>query len=86
MKLPIQVNDLKNKVAVITGAGGVLCSMMAKALASAGAKVALLDRSDKAQQFADEIKAVLCGRFEKRNARRLPCRNIEGLRQVRYFN
>ncbi len=57
MKLPIQVNDLKNKVAVITGAGGVLCSMMAKALASAGAKVALLDRSDKAQQFADEIKA-----------------------------
>ena len=33
MKLPIQVNDLKNKVAVITGAGGVLCSMMAKALA-----------------------------------------------------
>ena len=57
MKLPIQVNDLKNKVTVITGAGGVLCSMMAKALASAGAKVALLDRSDKAQQFADEIKA-----------------------------
>lgn len=57
MKLPIQVNDLKNKVAVITGAGGVLCSMMAKALASAGAKVALLDRSDKALQFADEIKA-----------------------------
>ncbi len=57
MKLPIQVNDLKNKVAVITGPGGVPCSMMAKALASAGAKVALLDRSDKAQQFADEIKA-----------------------------
>ena len=52
MKLPIKVNDLKNKVIVITGAGGVLCSTMAIALAEAGAKVALLDRSDKAQEFA----------------------------------
>lgn len=57
MKLPIKVNDLKNKVIVITGAGGVLCSTMAIALAEAGAKVALLDRSDKAQEFANEITA-----------------------------
>ena len=57
MKLPMQVNDLKDKVIVVTGAGGVLCSMMAKALAQAGAKVALLDRSDKAQQFVEEIMA-----------------------------
>ena len=42
MKLPIQV-DLTGKVAVVTGAGGVLCSMMAEALAVCGAKVALLD-------------------------------------------
>lgn len=57
MKLPIQVNDIKGKVAVVTGAGGVLCSMMAKALSLAGAKVALLDRSDKAQRFVEEIAA-----------------------------
>lgn len=58
MDLPIQVDDLKNKVAVVTGAGGVLCSIMSKALAAAGAKVALLDRSvEKAQAFADEIVA-----------------------------
>jgi NAD(P)-dependent dehydrogenase (short-subunit alcohol dehydrogenase family) len=35
--------DLNGKVAVVTGAGGVLCSGFAKTLARAGAKVALLD-------------------------------------------
>lgn len=50
--------DLRGKVAVVTGAGGVLCSDMAKALARAGAKVALLNRTvSKAQFFADEIVA-----------------------------
>lgn len=58
MKLPIEVRDLKNKVAVVTGAGGVLCSAFAKALAKAGAKVALLDRNkENAQKYADEIVA-----------------------------
>ncbi len=46
--LPIGV-DLKGKVAVVTGAGGVLCSLMAEALAAAGAKVALLDRNQESQ-------------------------------------
>lgn len=56
MKLPLNVNDLKNKVVVITGAGGVLCSVMAEAIALSGAKVALLDRKeDAAQAFADKI-------------------------------
>ncbi len=55
MKLPFQI-DLKNKVAVITGAGGVLCSGFAKALAACGAKVALLDiNAAAAQLVADEI-------------------------------
>ena len=50
--------DLSGKVAVVTGAGGVLCSEFAKVLARAGAKVALLNRTaEKAQKFADEIKA-----------------------------
>ena len=50
--------DLSGKVAVVTGAGGVLCSEFAKVLARAGAKVALLNRTEsKAQKFADEITA-----------------------------
>lgn len=55
MKVPFQV-DLNGKVAVVTGGGGVLCSILGKALAQCGAKVALLDRNlDLAQGFADEI-------------------------------
>lgn len=34
---------LAGKVAVVTGGGGILCSVMAEALALAGAKVAILD-------------------------------------------
>ena len=50
--------DLTGKVAVVTGAGGVLCSEFAKVIARAGAKVALLNRTEsKAQRFADEITA-----------------------------
>ncbi|MBE6900379.1 MAG: SDR family oxidoreductase [Ruminococcaceae bacterium] len=48
--------DLSGKVAVVTGAGGVLCSYFAKVLARAGAKVALLDLNEEAAKtFADEI-------------------------------
>lgn len=50
--------NLTGKVAVVTGAGGVLCSAFAKTLARAGAKVALLDINvEAAQAFADEIVA-----------------------------
>ena len=55
MNLPFKIN-LDNKVVVITGAGGVICSHLAKALASCGAKVALLDLNlEAAQKAADEI-------------------------------
>lgn len=48
--------DLTGKVAVVTGAGGVLCSTFAKVLARAGAKIALLDLNLEAVQgFAGEI-------------------------------
>ncbi|MBO4883756.1 MAG: SDR family oxidoreductase [Clostridia bacterium] len=57
MKLPLNV-DLSGKVAVITGAGGVLCSAFSKALAQCGAKVAVLDLNiEAAQKVADEIVA-----------------------------
>ena len=50
--------DLTGKVAVVTGASGTLCSIFAKALARAGAKVALLGRNmDKLKELADEIEA-----------------------------
>lgn len=51
-------SELKDKVVVVTGGGGVLCSTMAKALAQKGAKIAILDlRIENAQKVADEIKA-----------------------------
>ncbi|MBE7038567.1 MAG: SDR family NAD(P)-dependent oxidoreductase [Ruminococcaceae bacterium] len=55
MKLPLNV-DLKDKVAVVTGGGGILCSAFAKAIALCGAKVAILDlREENAKNVADEI-------------------------------
>lgn len=57
MKNPINT-DLHGKVAVVTGAGGVICSVLAKALAAAGAKVALLDLNEEmAAKYANEIVA-----------------------------
>ncbi|MEW6424740.1 MAG: SDR family oxidoreductase [Bacillota bacterium] len=48
--------DLKDKVAVVTGGAGVLCSCLSKALAAQGAKTAVLDlRKDEAEKVADEI-------------------------------
>ena len=65
--------DLSGKVAVVTGAGGVLCSHFAKVLARAGAKVALLDLNlEAAEAYAKEItdeggiaKAYSCNVLEK---------------------
>ena len=45
--------DLSGKVAVVTGAGGVLCGAFSKTLARAGAKVALLDLNVEAAEAAD---------------------------------
>ena len=48
----------KDKVVVITGAGGILCSEIAKEYAKCGAKIAVLDLNlDAAQKVADEIVA-----------------------------
>ena len=69
MKLPFQV-DLSDKVIAVTGAGGVICSAFARALAESGAKVALLDINEEAARaVADEIgenaMAVKCNCLEK---------------------
>ena len=56
MNLPFSI-DLTNKVAVVTGGGGVLCSSFAQAIAACGAKVAVLDlREDAAKAAARTIK------------------------------
>ncbi len=65
--------NLSEKVCVVTGAGGVLCSNFSKVLARAGAKVALLDLNEEAiKSYADEIvaqggiaKAYVCNVLDK---------------------
>lgn len=58
MKNNVLNTNLEGKVAVVTGAGGVLCSNFSKVLARAGAKVALLDLNlEAAQKWAAEIAA-----------------------------
>ena len=61
---------LSNKVVAITGAGGVICSAFAIALAREGAKVALLDINyESAKKYADEIGenaiAIECNCLDK---------------------
>lgn len=58
MAVPFKI-DLSGKVAVVTGGGGILCSIMAEALAECGAKVAILDlRKEAADKVAAAIKAA----------------------------
>ena len=65
--------NLKGRVAVVTGGGGVLCGDFAKILAKQGVKVAVLDLNEAAaQKVADEIVkdggiaiAVGCNVLEK---------------------
>jgi NAD(P)-dependent dehydrogenase (short-subunit alcohol dehydrogenase family) len=58
MTVPFRI-DLQNRVAVVTGGGGVLCSVMARALGECGAKVALLGRTAaKVEAVAGEITAT----------------------------
>ena len=58
LNLPLNV-DFTGKVVVITGAGGVLCSTMARAFAQAGAKVAALDlNEDAVKKLAEEARSI----------------------------
>lgn len=74
MSIPFSV-DLSNKIVAITGAGGIICSEFARALAECGAKVALLDINyDAAKKYADEIGenafAVKCNCLDKADIQR----------------
>ena len=55
MKIPCN-KYFNGKVVVITGAGGILCGVLAEAYAKVGAKVALLDLSyEAANRKASEL-------------------------------
>lgn len=70
----MQIN-LENKICVVTGAGGVLCSKFAAAVAKVGAKVAVLDLneaaarevSDKIIADGGEAIAVKCNVLDKKS-------------------
>ena len=57
IKLPLNI-DYSGKVVVVTGAGGAICSMMARAFAQSGAKVAALNRSTGViEELSKELEA-----------------------------
>ncbi len=70
-----QLFDLTGKVVVVTGGGGILCGAIAKAVANAGAKVAVWDiNAQAAARVSDEIKsdnglgiAVKCDVLDKKD-------------------
>ncbi|WP_438837458.1 SDR family oxidoreductase [Streptococcus pluranimalium] len=77
-----RVIEFKDKVVVVTGAGGVLCGYMAKEFAKAGAKVALLDlNQEAAQKFVDDIEAT-GGVAKAYKANVLDKDNLEEVRQA----
>lgn len=56
INLPLNI-DYKDKVVVITGAGGLICGEMARAFAQSGAKVAALDLNEESvKKLANELK------------------------------
>lgn len=56
IELPLKI-DFSDKVVVVTGAGGVICSTIARAFAQAGAKVAAVNRTgSKVEALAEELK------------------------------
>lgn len=71
--------DLTGKVAVVTGAGGVLCSQFAAVLARAGAKVALLDINEAA---ADAVAQAIAAEGGQARAYRCDVLSPAACREV----
>jgi NAD(P)-dependent dehydrogenase (short-subunit alcohol dehydrogenase family) len=85
-----QLFDLTGKVIAITGAGGIICGAIAKALAAAGAKVAIWDINEKtALSVADHIKsdngialAVTCDVLDKLSLQKAREKTIAEIGQI----
>lgn len=83
MTVPFKI-DLQGKTAVVTGGGGVLCSMMAHALAECGAQIAVADlRQEAADRVAGTIRqaggraiGVACNVLDRASLE-AACRRIE---------
>ena len=83
MTVPFKI-DLQGKTAVVTGGGGVLCSMMAHALSECGAKIAVADlRQEAADRVAETIRqaggraiGVACNVLDRASLE-AACRRIE---------
>ncbi len=83
MKLPFKI-DLTGKTAVVTGAGGVICSELSAVLAACGCKVALLDINEDAAKLAagkagNNAIAVKCDCLDKNSlsaARDIVCEKL----------
>ena len=56
--------DLTNKVAVVVGGGGHLCSVLAKALFDAGARIVILDATENPVRAINESYNVEHGQIE----------------------
>ncbi|RGY97511.1 SDR family NAD(P)-dependent oxidoreductase [Clostridium sp. AM58-1XD] len=77
--------DFTDKVIIVTGAGGVMCSYFSKMLARTGAKIALLDINEQqALSYAEEIvengctaKAYRANVLDKRDLEQVHCRILE---------
>ncbi len=70
----------ENRVVVVTGAGGVLCSVIAEGYARAGAKVALLDLSLEA---AERAAAAISGKGFTARPYKCNVLELESLRECR---
>ena len=80
INLPLNI-DYKDKVVVVTGAGGLICGAMARAFAQCGAKVCALDlNEDAVKKLADEVTAdgFICKGYK---ANVLDVENLEQVHQ-----
>ncbi|MFZ1291282.1 MAG: SDR family oxidoreductase [Melioribacteraceae bacterium] len=70
-----QLFNLENKVALLTGGGGILAGEMAKGFLSTGVKVVLLDinetnlskRVDTLNEFGNEVSGIKCNVLEEKS-------------------
>jgi NAD(P)-dependent dehydrogenase (short-subunit alcohol dehydrogenase family) len=85
-----QLFDLSGRSAVVTGGAGVLCASMCRALAQAGAKVAVLDlNAEAAERLAAEIRStgadsigVVCNVLERASMEESAAKVLERFSRV----